>query len=207
MTEDLTPAEAGAAELETVETVATVEDVEDDVVGLVISDGAYSLLVADFNDTQSAWEAYETLKSLEDGVTVKIDGVVVVKRENDGKLTIQKATDHSTKKGLKWGIVGGAALGLIFPPSILGSAAVVGAIGAASGKVSALHQRGKLADELEKVIVPGHSGLIALVSDPGVVKIRRALDTANMIVATAVDDVEASEIKAAAKAAKKESKA
>src|SRR4029078_4248895 len=87
------------------------------------TDGAYTLLVADFADTATAWDAYEGLKSIEDGRTVAIEGVVVVKRESDGKLEIQKATAHSTKSGLKWGIVGGIALGVIFPPSVIGSAA------------------------------------------------------------------------------------
>ena len=74
----------------------------DDVIAGV-SDGAYALLVADFADTESAWAAYEDLKSVEDGATVAIEGVVVVKRGADGKLDIQKATDHSSRSGLKWG--------------------------------------------------------------------------------------------------------
>jgi uncharacterized membrane protein len=119
------------------------------------SDGAYTLIVADFADTDTAWEAYEALEAVEDGQTVAIEGVVVVKREADGNLEIQKATDHSTKSGLKWGVVGGVALGLIFPPSIIGSAAVLGAAGAATGKIRQLHHKGQLADQLEDSIEPG----------------------------------------------------
>src|SRR3954447_26282961 len=99
------------------------------------TDGAYTLIVADFSHTSTAWEAYEVLKSVEDGRTVAIEGIVVVKREADGKLEIQEATDHSTRSGLRWGLVGGVALGLIFPPSIIGGAAALGAAGAATGKV------------------------------------------------------------------------
>ena len=151
------------------------------------SDGAYTLVVADFADTATAWSAYEALEAAEDGRTVEIEGVVVVKREADGKLEIQKATDHSTKSGLKWGLVGGIALGVIFPPSILGSAAALGAAGAATGKVRQLHHRSELADEVGESIAPGHSGIIALVSDPGVVEIREALALADSIVEGAVD--------------------
>ncbi len=39
------------------------------------------------------------MKSLEDGRHFAIDGVVVVNRDADGKLEIEKATDHSTKRG------------------------------------------------------------------------------------------------------------
>ena len=140
-----------------------------------MSDGATTLFVADFSDTDTAWEADQALKSIEDGRTVAIDGVIVVKREDDGKLVIQKATDHSTKKGLKWGIVGGAALGLVFPPSIIGSAVALGAGGAALGKARQLHHKIGLEKELEFSVAPGHSGILAMVSDPGAVEIRNAL--------------------------------
>ena len=163
------------------------------------SDGAYTLVVADFADTATAWSAYEALEAAEDGRTVEIEGVVVVKREADGKLEIQKATDHSTKSGLKWGVVGGIALGVIFPPSVLGSAAALGAAGAATGKIRQRHHRSELADELEQVIATGHSGILALVSDPGVVQVRKALARADAIVERAIDDVAARDIKAAAK--------
>ena len=168
-----------------------------------ISDGAYTLLIADFSDTSTAWEAYEALKAAEDGRTVEIEGVVVVTRSAEGKLEVQKATDHSTKSGLKWGLVGGIALGVIFPPSILGSAAVAGSAGALVGKLRQRHHHGELEQQLENAIPPGHSGLLALVSDPGAVKVRKALERADAIVEHAIDKVEADDIKAAAKEAQK----
>ncbi|CAM5391474.1 DUF1269 domain-containing protein [Leifsonia shinshuensis] len=164
-----------------------------------ISDGAYTLLAADFADTDIALEAYEALKKAEDGATVKIDGVVVVRRNTDGKLEVQKATDHSTREGLTWGAVGGAVLGVLFPPSIIGSALVVGAGGGVIGKLRERHHKKELAKELEDAIEPGHSGIIALVSNPGEVKIRQALEKADRIVEKAIDNAAAADIKAAGK--------
>ena len=174
---------------------------DQDMSATVVSDGAYTLVVAEFGDTSTAWDAYEALKSIENGRTVEIEGVIVVNRSAEGKLEIQKATDHSKKSGLKWGVVGGIALGVIFPPSILGSAAVVGSAGALAGKLRQRHHHGELERQLEDAIAPGHSGLLALVSDPGAVKIRKALERADAIVETAIDTVEADDIKAAAKEA------
>jgi len=114
--------------------------------GAAVTDGADTLFVADFSDTDTAWAAYQELKSLEDGATVAIDGVIVVKREADGALEVQKATDHSTRSGLKWGVVGGVVLGVIFPPSIIGSAAVLGAAGAVEGIATVL--------AIERSIIP-----------------------------------------------------
>lgn len=51
-----------------------------------VTDGAYTLFVADFDDTDTAWTAYQELKSLEDGATVAIDGVIVVKRDAAGSF-------------------------------------------------------------------------------------------------------------------------
>src|SRR4051794_37870953 len=174
---------------------------EQEVRAAAVSDGAYTLLVADFSDTSTAWDAYEALKSAEDGRTVEIEGVIVVKRTAEGELEIQKATDHSTKSGLKWGVVGGIALGVIFPPSIIGSAAVLGGGGAAVGQLGERHHRSELAASLQDAVAPGHSGILALVSDPGEVKIREALARADWIVENAIDKVEADDIKAAAKRA------
>ena len=169
------------------------------VAAAAITDGAYTLLVADFDSTDTAWEAYQELKSIEDGASVEIEGVIVVKRDAAGELEVQKATDHSTRSGLTWGAVGGVVLGVLFPPSIIGSAAVLGAAGAGAGKLRERHHRKELAEELQTAIAPGHSGLVALVSDPGEVKIRKALVRANHIVESAVDDAAARDIKAAAK--------
>ena len=168
---------------------------------LAISDGAYTLLAADFPKLDDAWQAYEGLKDAEDGATVKVEGVVVVRRGADGKVEVQKATDHSTRRGLAWGAVGGAIVGIIFPPSLLASAAVLGAGGAAVGGLRQRHHRKELEDMLTTALVPGHSGVLALVSDPGAVRIRKALERADAIVESAIDKVEADDIKAAAKEA------
>ncbi len=166
----------------------------------VVTDGAYTLIVADFGDVSTALEAYEALKEAEDGTSVEIEGVLVVARNAEGVLEVQKVTDHSTRRGLGWGVVGGVLLGVIFPPSILGSAVVAGAAGAGVGALRERHHKKELAEELQDAIEPGHSGLVALVSDPGEIKIRKALEKADRVVEKAVDQVVADDLKAAAKA-------
>lgn len=64
----------------------------------------------------------------------------------------QKATDHSTKKGLKWGLVGGAALGLVFPPSIIASAAALGTGGHCPGQGQAGAQQIGLEKDLADAV-------------------------------------------------------
>lgn len=164
-----------------------------------VTDGAYTLFVADFSEEEAAMQVYRDLKSLEDGATVELEGVVVVKKDADGKIEVQKTSDHSTRRGLGWGVVGGVVLGVIFPPSIIGSAVVLGGAGAATGKLRERHHNKELAQQLQDAIEPGHSGIIALVSDPGAVRIQKALAAADFIVESAVDKATADDIKAAAK--------
>ena len=62
-----------------------------------------------------------------------------------------------------------------------------GALGAAIGKVGNLSSRSDLSKELEGVLTPGSSGVIALVEDTAVVEIQKALAEADAIVTKAVD--------------------
>ena len=88
MTENVTPPanEPAAAETET----------EPTMVGAVVTDGAYTLLVADFPDTDTAWAAYEQLKAIEDGATVEIEAVIVnIDRKNRSINLSIKAKDSA----------------------------------------------------------------------------------------------------------------
>jgi uncharacterized membrane protein len=169
-----------------------------------ITDGAYALFVADFADDTAAWDAYAELKSVAESNRLDIEGVLVFKKDANGEIEVQKATDYSTRRGLRWGLVGGVVLGVLFPPSILGSAAVLGAAGAGIGRLRHVHNRNELAEELAAGVDPGHSGLVALVSDPAAVEVEKALARADRIVQKAVDKAVADDIKAEAQAAEPE---
>jgi uncharacterized membrane protein len=85
-------------------------------------------------------------------------------------------------------------LGIVFPPSIIGSAVALGGTGAILGKVrNVLHRKG-LAEELAEVMTPNTSGILALVQDTAVVAVREAMAKADQIVEKAVDDQLAAEI-------------
>ena len=171
------------------------------VVGLV-TDGAHTLLVAQFPTMADAEAAYRQLQDIERTSPLKIDGVVIASCDAEGKVHLGKVTEHSTKTGLKWGVVGGVVLGVIFPPSILASAAVLGTTGAAVGKARNVLNRKGLADELAGAMRPNTAGIVALVENTAVVEIRKAMDKADRIVEQAVDKQLAAEIDREAAAAK-----
>ena len=126
--------------------------------------------------------------------------MLVLKKGGDGTVEVQKLTDHSARQGLKWGVVGGVVLGVLFPPSIIGSAGCSAPRRRHRGPQKR-HHRKELAEELTDAIDLGHSGLVLLVSDPAAVELQQALAKADHIVRKAVDKAAAEEIKAEAEAA------
>jgi uncharacterized membrane protein len=175
-------------------TSQTPTETSPDVVLRLVTDGAHTLIVAQFPTRADVEAAYATLQQIERTSSLKIDGVVIAECDADGKVHLGKVTEHSTKSGLKWGAVGGAVLGVIFPPSILASAVGFGAFGAAIGKAHNVMERKGLAEELASVMRPNTSGIVALVEDTAVVEIRKALAKADRIVEKAIDQQLAAEI-------------
>ena len=177
----------------TTEAAAATEQEQEAVVGLV-TDGAHALIIAQFPTMEETQQAYQELQELERTTSLQIDGVVIASSDANGKITLGQVTDHSTKTGLKWGVVGGVVLGIVFPPSILGSAVALGGTGAILGKVRNVFHRKGLAEELAEVMTPGTSGILALVEDTAVVAVREAMAKADRIVEKAIDQQMAAEI-------------
>ena len=154
----------------------------------LVTDGAYSLIVARFPTTDKAEDAYRMLTELERREQ-PADRRRRRRQPRCGRQgPPQQVTEHSTRTGLRWGLVGGVALGLVFPPSILaGAVAGGGALGAAIGEVGNLSKQIGPVEGARGVLTPGSSGVIALVEDTAVVEIQKALAEADAIVTKAVD--------------------
>jgi len=172
--------------------------------GALAVQGSSALLVAQFADQAAAGQAYEALRQAEIDLDLRIDGVLVVDADADGKINIRKMTDHHTRRGTKWGIVAGGALALIFPPSIIAGAVAGGVIGAAAGKVGNIITKGQVAAELATVITPGSSGIVALLDLSAVEEVKATIPTATKVETVPVDAATAEAVKAAAAAADSE---
>ena len=102
---------------------------------VIVTDFTHTLIVAAFADQDSAMETYQALRDAEVSHGLHIDAVAVVTADAEGKIHAQKVTEHSTKKGLKWGVGAGIVLAVIFPPSLLAGAVAGGVAGSAIGKI------------------------------------------------------------------------
>ena len=166
--------------------------------GAIAAQGSHALIVARFADTTSAFATYQLLVQGEIDGMLGIDGVLVVKADDDGRLHVQKMTDHSTRKGLKWGIVGGVIAGIFLPATIVGGAIALGVAGAAAGKARNLYHRVEVEEELAAVITPGTSGILALVSATDVQRVVDEMPEAQEVKTVPVDEETAGAIQAAA---------
>jgi uncharacterized membrane protein len=169
--------------------------------GAIAVQGDYAVLVAQFADMGSATLAYEALRDAEYRRAIDIEGVLVVNADYQGKIHVQKMTDHRSRNGLIWGAVAGAALAIIFPPTLLVGAVAGGAAGLALGKVGNLLKKGQVAAELASVITPGTSGIVALVAITAVDAVKQTIPQAKAVKAVPVDKETADAVKEAAKAA------
>ena len=96
------------------------------------ADAPVDLYIAAYPDPDAARGDWDAIKQLADDDVIKVDGLILVSRRTDGKIHVDDDF-HTARKGAGWGAVGGAVIGLIFPPAILAGAAVGAAVGAGAG--------------------------------------------------------------------------
>lgn len=130
------------------------------------------IYVAAYPDEMAARADYAAIKDLHASGLVGSYDAAVVTKDNHGKVHANK-DETATRHGAWWGIAAGAALGAIFPPSILGSAAVGGVVGGVTGHLTKGMSRERV-KELGEFIEPGQAGLVVV----GEVNVEEAIEGA-----------------------------
>ncbi len=118
------------------------------------------IYVATYPDEATAREDYQVVKDLHSGGLVGSYDAAVVTKDANGRIHENK-DETATRHGAWWGIAAGGVVGLIFPPSLLGAAAVGGVIGGITGHLSKGMSRSR-AKELGDFIGPGEAGLLVV---------------------------------------------
>lgn len=134
------------------------------------------VFVAAFGDEEQAGAALEDFRAMDrEGSIELIDAGVIVHRA-DGKVNFEETADPSGKKWAKRGAIAGGLVGLIFPPSILATAAVGAAGGGIWGKV---RDKGFQDADLEAIgrsLEPGTSAIIAIAEDRVIERLERGIE-------------------------------
>src|SRR5580698_5737241 len=118
------------------------------------------VLVATYPDEDLARDDYQVVKEAHAAGLVGSYDAAVITKDASGKIHENK-DETATRHGAWWGVAAGAAVGLIFPPALLGAAAAGGVIGGVSGHLSKGMSRSR-AKELGDFIDPGEAGLVVV---------------------------------------------
>jgi uncharacterized membrane protein len=122
-------------------------------------DGVF-LLVGEYASADDAKADYEIVKDLHAaGVIGGFDAAVITK-DDDGKVRVNK-DETSTRKGA-WGGAGvGALIGILFPPSLIATAAVGAAVGGFGGHLWRGMSRGDMKD-VGEMLDEGEAALVVI---------------------------------------------
>jgi uncharacterized membrane protein len=132
----------------------------------------YEIMFAVYGSEDGAAGAVESLKAMDKAKTIDIIDAATLVKDADGNASVKQESLPSVKKGLGVGALIGGAVGLIFPPSIIASAAIGAGLGAGGAKIakSALESDDlkQAADSLD----PGSSAFIAVVENTWVAQVQ-----------------------------------
>ena len=138
------------------------------------------LLVAAFDGEQAAETALKQLKEMQkDGVVGIVNAAVLVKTAS-GHAHIRETEDVRAPAGAVFGAIVGGLVGLIGGPAgvIVGAAAGAAAGGVAAHKIDMGFTNSNL-EQMEALLPPGSSAIIAMVSLDWIERVSQALETLN----------------------------
>lgn len=125
-----------------------------------MSDNPVFVYAATYASVDDADADYDTLLDLHDADLVGTYDVAIISKDADGKVHVKKH-EKPTQHGAWTGAAVGAVIGILFPPSILGMAAVGGATGGAIGHLARGMSRGDM-KELGELLDDGQAALVVV---------------------------------------------
>ncbi|WP_349425765.1 DUF1269 domain-containing protein [Microbacterium sp. LWS13-1.2] len=145
-----------------------------------------ALVVGSYDDTDSAADDYEALRSGQDTGGYEIIGAVVLVRDKDGKVQVKEHGDKSVGHGAAWGAGAGVVVGLFAPP-LLAATAIGAGIGAILGKIKKNREEKQFGVDVDEYLAPGTSAVVAVVDDKWADNVEKALTRADKRISKAID--------------------
>jgi uncharacterized membrane protein len=123
-----------------------------------MSDEPVFVYVAAYDEESDARADYEVLKELHAAGVVGTYDAALITKDDEGKVHVHKR-EKPTQHGAWTGVGVGALVGILFPPSIIGSAVVAGAAGGLMGHLWHGMSRGDMKD-LGEALDDGDAALV-----------------------------------------------
>jgi uncharacterized membrane protein len=118
------------------------------------------VFIATYGNANDAWMDYDAVKELHKQKVIGTYDAAVVEKDAEGKIHVHKR-EKATQHGFWTGAGVGAVVGILFPPSLIGSAVVGGAAGGLIGHLWHGMSRGDMKD-LGETLDAGSTALIVL---------------------------------------------
>jgi uncharacterized membrane protein len=134
------------------------------------------LFVATFDNEVQAKQALKDFQTMDKEGSLELIDAAVIVHTQEGKVKFEETADPSGKKWAKRGAIAGGVVGLIFPPSLIASAAVGGGAGAIWGKVRDKGFKDEDLKEIGESMEPGTSAIIAIAEDHVVERLQKGLE-------------------------------
>ena len=125
-----------------------------------MSDKPVFVYAATYASRDDADADYDTLLDLHDADLVGTYDVAIITKDDDGKVHVTKH-EKPTQHGAWTGAAVGAVIGILFPPSIIGMAALGGATGGLIGHLARGMSRGDMKD-LGDLLDDGQAALVVV---------------------------------------------
>ena len=149
-----------------------------------MGDRNVSLLVAAYgNDAAAAGEDFAAIKELGDTAVV---AAVVLQRDSAGDVEVVEHGGGLVAAGTTVGAVAGFVVGLFAPPLLLATAVGAG-IGAGVGAIKKRHEEKAIGVDAEQWLPVGSSAIAAVIDDPYLDRVDKAVTKATKKVTKAID--------------------
>ncbi|MGO8905207.1 MAG: DUF1269 domain-containing protein [Solirubrobacteraceae bacterium] len=150
-----------------------------------MSDRPVFIYAATYADRADAYADYDTLLELHAEKLVGTYDVALITKDAEGKVHVEKH-EKPTQHGAWGGIAVGAVVGILFPPSIIGAAAVGGLVGGVGAHLKKGMSRDD-AKELGELLEGGQAALVVIGESRVEEELNKALTRAEKTMEKEVD--------------------
>jgi uncharacterized membrane protein len=133
------------------------------------------LLAAVYPDLDHAKVTIDMLHDMHRAANIDLVDSALVTKNEEGKIKVEETTELTTIKGARRGAIITGVIGLIYPPSLIASALVGGALGAVAGRIRDTGIKNPQLKEIADKLEPGKAAVIALVAEESTLAAQNAL--------------------------------
>jgi uncharacterized membrane protein len=143
---------------------------------VAVTDNPIQLFVATYDDEVGAKQALKDFQTMHKEGSIRLIDAAVVVHTQEGKVKFEETADPGAKKWGARGAIAGGVVGLIFPPSLLASAAIGGGAGAIWGKVRDKGFKDEELREIGESMPAGTSAIVAIAEDHVIERLQKGIE-------------------------------